>query len=90
MVLDLSTAGTSDISVGVQTRTHVVVVIFGVIIVETGISPMEIYCHSLEIFPNNEVHDNTERATVYRAKWDCTLIILYYGCSCHGCGSYFC
>ena len=70
------------------TRTHVVVVVFGVIIVETGISPMEVDCHSLEIFPNNEVHDNTERATVYRAKWDCTLavevIILYYSCNCHG------
>ena len=69
------------------TRAHVVV-IFGVIIVETAISPMEVDCHSLEIFPNNEVHDNTEIATVYRAKWDCTLavevIIFYYGCSCVG------
>ena len=31
------------------TRTHVVVVVFGVIIVETGISPMEVDCHSFQI-----------------------------------------
>ena len=50
MVLDHSTATLVSVFSVTLTRTHVVVVVFGVIIMETGISPMEVDCHSLEIF----------------------------------------
>ena len=69
MVLDLSTAGTSDISVGVQCHTDLSTCcsscIWGHHCGDWHFPHGSRFSNSLEIFPNNEVHDNTERATVY-------------------------